>query len=99
MLKSNVCPDCNTKLRKFRDGYICQKNHKIMKDTNMYNEITFKEKEVKFSNTNLCPMCQTEMVEMEKCPNGKKYCGNNHAWTSQYYEDNDTKYLWDLNNV
>jgi len=61
--------------------------------------MTIKEQEVKFLNTKLCPICQTEMVEMEKCAYGKMYCDNNHAWTSQYYENNDKKYLWEFNNV
>ena len=37
------CPECNSKLRKYKEGVICNKNHKFLQGTIIYD---------KFYNTN-----------------------------------------------
>lgn len=89
------CPECNTKLRKFKDGVICQKNHKFLSGSKVYNEV---QNEIKIEsdygniNTYLCPVCQTEWISMCKCVNSEMRCVNNHIWTYKYYRG-DKRYL------
>ena len=91
------CIDCNTKLRKFKDGYICQKNHKYLSGSKEYDDILGSNKisidvKSKKLNTKLCPECQTEVVCICMCSMSEKRCINNHVWTNKYYKG-DKKYL------
>lgn len=89
------CPECNTKLRKFSGGLICQKNHKFSAGSNVYNDIQ-NETKIKSDygniNTSLCPICQTKWILMCKCINSEMRCDKNHIWTSKYYQG-DKRYL------
>lgn len=42
IISYNECPTCNTTLRIFNNGIICQKNHKFLKDTQVYNNFLTK---------------------------------------------------------
>lgn len=91
------CPDCNTKLRNFKGGFICQKNHKFLPGSKLYTEIhnqmkIFDDIQSGKIDTSLYPECQTSVVEMCKCHNGEMRCINNHIWTSKYYQG-DKRYL------
>lgn len=82
------CPECNTKLRKFKDGFICQNNHKFLPGSKVHNEISNTRK----INTSLCPLCQTPVIEMCKCSISELTCVNGHTWTRKYYQG-DKRYL------
>lgn len=34
-----LCPECGTKIRKFKNGFICQKNHKILPGSDLYSRV------------------------------------------------------------
>ena len=79
------CPECSSKLRKCKDGYICVNNHKLSHDSPVYNNL------VHFSGLKkrFCPICQTPKVEICMCKCGEMRCINNHVWTSKYYNGDD----------
>lgn len=85
------CPECNTKLRKFNGGFICQKNHKYLPGSKVYNQILSLQVDTKL-NKKLCPECQTECISMCMCINSELRCINYHVWTSKYYQG-DKRYL------
>lgn len=92
------CPDCDTKIRKFSDGFICKNNHKFLPGSKIHTKISETNKLIKDVNTNpfkttICPVCYTGVVSMCKCINSEMECINNHIWTRKYYEG-DKRYLY-----
>jgi len=73
------CPECNTKLRKFKEGVICNKNHKFLKGTIIYNI---------FYNTNICVYIDPKYLCYKCGEKGQLYsfdptalqCINEHTW-------------------
>ncbi len=72
------CTECNTKLRKFKDGVICFKNHKFLEGTKTYDI---------FYNTNtyidknfLCFICGKIGETYCMCGDCGLKCKNNHIW-------------------
>ena len=78
------CPKCNTKIRKFSGGFICQQNHKYPSGTTMFHP--------KIYDVTICPMCKTKQIAQCKCINSERWCINNHVWTHKYYEG-DKRYF------
>ncbi len=90
-MKKN-CPDCNTKLRKFKDGFICQNNHKFLSGSKVHdNIINSKIAKIKL-NKKLCPLCQTPPISICQCSISELRCINKHVWTHKYYQG-DERYL------
>jgi hypothetical protein len=92
-----LCTECNTKLRKFKDGFICQNNHKFLPGSKIHNNMSEENKifaDIKSGKikTNLCPECQTPAVSVCMCKRSEKRCINNHVWTRKYYQG-DKRYL------
>jgi hypothetical protein len=64
------CPECNTKLRKYKFG-------KFSAGSKVYDE-NIKAKISK----RLCPICQTPPVSICMCPKAERTCINDHKWSS-----------------
>ena len=72
------CPECNTKLRKFKEGVICLKNHKFLGGTKIYDLVY---------NTNtyidpklLCSICGERGETYCMCGECGIGCINGHVW-------------------
>jgi hypothetical protein len=71
------CPECNTKMRKFKEGVICNKNHKFVEGSKIYDV---------FYNTNtyinpklLCSKCG-EKGRLYSFDETALQCKNEHTW-------------------
>lgn len=84
----STCPECSSRMRKCKDGFICQNNHKFLPGSKVYNELT---KESKL-NKKLCPLCQTPEISRCMCPISERTCINDHIWTPKYYQG-DKRYF------
>lgn len=76
------CPECNTKLRKFKEGVICNRNHKFLEGTQIYDK--FYNKNTYVDPKLLCPKCgEKGIFQGSHC-----FCGdcdginciNGHIW-------------------
>ena len=85
------CPECNTKLRKFNGGLICQSNHKFSPGSKAYEEILNLQINPEL-NKKLCPLCQTPEISRCMCKISERRCINNHVWCPEYYRG-DKRYF------
>lgn len=70
------CPDCNSKLRKFKGGVICVKNHKFVEGTELHD--IYYGTNI-YNNKMLCPECKqigSQFSFDENC----LQCKNGHQW-------------------
>jgi len=74
------CPECNTKLRKFKDGVICVKNHKFLEGTIIYDKLYGTNTYVDKSSGLWCPKCKEPGYKFCFCHNCGLKCKNDHIW-------------------
>jgi hypothetical protein len=83
------CPECNSKLRKFKDGVICIKNHKFLEGTEIYNKFyginTYTNTHIDDSSKLYCSKCKKSGYAFCMCGNCGLKCKNGHIWDPDVY--------------
>ena len=72
------CTFCNTKLRKFKEGVICLKNHKFLEGSIIYD--TFYNTKTHIDKKLLCSICGEQGQVYCMCGDCGLMCINQHAW-------------------
>lgn len=73
-MNKTLCPVCDSKTRKFKEGVICIKNHKFVEGTKIY-DIYYGTN----ANKTLCPECKS--IGFQFCPDEFcLQCENKHQW-------------------
>jgi hypothetical protein len=67
-------PVCNSKLRKFKEGVICFKNHKFLEGTKIYDTNTYMDEKL------LCSVCGKKGESYCMCGDCGIKCINGHIW-------------------
>ena len=71
------CPECNAKLRKFKMGVICNKNHKFLCGTKIYD--IFYDTKTYVDPKLLCYKCG-EKGNLYSFDHSAIKCSNDHMW-------------------
>jgi hypothetical protein len=75
------CPECNTKLRKFKEGVICNKNHKFLKGSVVYNKFYNIDTHIENDLDLSCPICGEIGHDLHcMCGECGVKCSNGHIW-------------------
>lgn len=72
------CPECQTKLRKFKDGVICNKNHKFLEGTIIYDKMY--DTNTYISSKSFCSKCGEKGESFCFCNDCGIKCINGHIW-------------------